>query len=143
MSRSGNGNGAVVEIDGGGGIHRVHAHRVRELGDVVDAVAIDIGGVGDEVLLHPVALLGQRLHVLGQRGRGGFAPLHQHRNLDAGVRVQLVPDIKHEVVRSRGRDHDGNCRNRYRRRRRVVAASFTRLFRVAALGEGVSGGQNE
>ena len=49
----------VVEVDGGGGVDRVHAHRVREFGDVVDAVAVDVGRVGDEVLLHPVAVYRQ------------------------------------------------------------------------------------
>ena len=69
----GNGHGAVAEFNGGGGIHRVLAHRVGQFGDVVNAISVDVRRVGDEVLLYPVALLGQCRHVLGQRGRALLA----------------------------------------------------------------------
>ena len=103
--------------------------RSASFGDVVDAVAIHVGRVGDEVLLHPVALCGQRLDVLGQRGRTGLT-LH-HRDRQPRFRaVQIVPHIEYEVVVGRGRDHDGNGLHLYRHRRRVIATPRTRL-RVA------------
>ena len=50
-----NGHGAVAEIDCGGRIHRVHAPQAVQLGDVVDAIAVDVRRGGDEVLLHQIA----------------------------------------------------------------------------------------
>ena len=50
------------------------------------------------------------------------ASLDQDRDLHRGVGVHIVPDIKHEVVRSRGRDHDGNGLNVHRRRRQTRPA---------------------
>ena len=126
----GNGDGTVAESDGGGGVHRIHDHRVRELGEVVDAVAVDIGRVGDEILLHSIVVSRQRLHVLGQRGRARSASLDQDRDLHPCA-VQIVLHIEDEVVRRGGRDHDGHRRDRHRRRRWVEAAFWTRLLRVA------------
>ena len=68
-----NGRGAVAEFDGDAVVHRVHAPQVIELRDVVDAVAVDVCRILDQVLLHPVALHGQRRHVLGERGRAFLA----------------------------------------------------------------------
>ena len=76
-------------------------------------------GVGDQVLLHSVAPDGQRLHVLGQRGRARCALLHQNRDLHLST-VHIVRHIEHEVIRSRGLDHDGNGPNLYRRRRWII-----------------------
>ena len=77
----GYGHGTIAEFNGGGGVHRVPAHRVGQFGDVVDAIAVDIGRVGHEELLHPVALRRQCRHVLGQRGRTRLTQLHQDREL--------------------------------------------------------------
>ena len=123
----GNGHGALAERDGGGGVHRVHVPQVFEFGDVVDAIAVHVGRVGDEVLLHPVTLLGQRLHVLGECSRAGFTSLYQYRNIHRRVCVHLMTHVKHEVVRGRGLDHDRHGLNVHSRRRRVVAASWTQL----------------
>ena len=87
--RIGNSHSPVAEADRGGRVHRVHAHRIAQLSYVVDTVAVNVGRVGDEVLLHPVALHGQRLHVLGERGRTGRALLHQDRQLQLRA-VHLV-----------------------------------------------------
>ena len=116
----GNGQCAGGEFHGRGRVHRVHAHRV-EFGEVVDAVAVDVGRVGDEVLLHPVALGGQGLDVLGERGRARFAPLDQDRCLYRRA-IHFVPDVEHEVLVGRGRDHDGHRRHFHFHRRRGVAA---------------------
>ena len=71
-----NGHGAVGEIDRYAGVHRVLAGRVSKLGDVVDTVAVNIGRVGDEVLLHFVPVRGQCPHVLGKRRRAVFTQRH-------------------------------------------------------------------
>ena len=135
----GNGQGAVAEFDGGGGVQRVLAPQVLEFGEVVDAIAVDVGRIGNLILLHPVALRGQRRHVLGQRGRARFTQLHQDRQFHLRA-VHIVPHIEREVVRRRGRDHDGHRRHRHLHGHRVIAASRTRH---AALCAGVAAGQKE
>ena len=127
----GNGHGAHAQCDSGGGVHRVHAHRIAQLSDVVDTVAVS--RVRDQILLHPVARGGQRLHVFGQRGRARFASLYQYRNIHRRVCVYLMTHVKHEVVGGRGFDYDGHGRHLYHRRRRVIAAAWTRRPRVVAL----------
>ena len=136
-----NDNGAVAGIDARGRVHRIHAHRISQLSDVVEAIAVHVGGVGDEVFFHPVALQGQRLHILGQRCRALFAQLHQDRQVPLRA-VHLVLHIEHEVVVGRGGDHDGHRRHLHFHRRRTIAASLTWL-RVAALCKGISAGQKE
>ena len=113
-----NGRRAIVKPHGWDRVHRVHAHRVRQLCNVISAIAIDIGGVADEVFLHPVALFGQRLQALGQRRGAVLAQGHPDRYFKRGVRVQIVPHIEHEVLVGSGLDHDRNGPNLYRRRRR-------------------------
>ena len=127
-----NGHGAVAERDGGGGVHWV-TRRVVEFGDVVNAIAVDVGWLGDEVSLRPVALGGQRRHVLGQRGRARRSLLYQHRDLDFRA-VHIVLHIQHEVVVGRGRDHDRHGGDRHRRRCRGETAARARV--EIALGVG-------
>ena len=135
----GNGHGAVGECDGGGRIHRIQAHRIAEFGDVVDAVAVAVGRVGDQILLHPVTLYGQCRHVLGQRGRARFTQLHRDRQFHLRA-VHIVPHVEHEVVVGRGRDHDGNSLHRHLHRHRVIATSWTRH---APLRQGVTARQQQ
>ena len=101
----GNDREAVGESLIVGGIHRVHARRAGELGDVADAVTVDVGGIGDAVLLHPVALHGQRRHVLGERRCAVLAMDHLDRVPDR-LPVQIVACVEDEIVSRRGLDHD-------------------------------------
>ena len=50
----GNGGSAVNEVDRPGGVDRVHGSHVRQLINVMGAVAVNISRVVDGVFLHPV-----------------------------------------------------------------------------------------
>ena len=120
----GNGYCAVAELDRGGGVHRVHTHRVREFGDVVDAISVNVAGVGDEVLLHPVTLCWQCLHTLRERGRARFPLLHQDRNFHLSSAFhQNVLHIKNEIIIRSGRDLDRNSTDGHFYGCRVIAAA--------------------
>ena len=87
---SGMARAPLLESMAAGGFTGFMLPRLVRLGDVVDAVAVDVGWVGDHVLLHPVAFSGQRCHVLGERRRAGGAPSHRNRNLHGRVCVNHV-----------------------------------------------------
>ena len=98
----GDGHDAFAEVDAGGRVYRVHGHGIFEFGYIIDAVTVDVGGVRDEVLLHPVAFPGKRSDVLAEQGRSRVAQRHGDRHLKFMVR--LVPDVEHEVLVGRGLD---------------------------------------
>ena len=72
----GNGHRAVNGPDSRRGVQRVHPPQFSELGDVVDAVAVDVARIRDEIFVHPVALCGESRELLGQRGRAGLPQSH-------------------------------------------------------------------
>ena len=118
-----NGHRAITKRDRPRGVQRVHPHRVPQFGDVVDAVVIDVGRVGDEKLFHPVMLLGERGQLLGQRCCAVFAQGHRDRKLSFGV--QGGPHVEHEIFLGGGLDDSGNGLYLYRRRRRGLLADRT------------------
>ena len=122
-----NGNGTIAGRNGGSGVHRVHTLRVIEFGDVVDAVAINVRRIGHKILLHPVAVSGQRLHIFRQRCRARLPQFHQNRNPHV-YPIHVVLHVQHEIVIIRGRDDCGNCRYRHLHSRRVVVAAIARFF---------------
>ena len=114
--RIGNSHSPVVQWNVGGRVDWVHGPQIIEFRDVVDTVAVHVSRVSDEVLLHPVALGGLRLHVFTQRGRAGFTALDQYRNIHGRVCVHLMTHVKHEVVGGCGLDDNGHGRHCHRRR---------------------------
>ena len=112
-----NGHRAISKLDRGKSIDRVQGSQVGQLCDVVDTVAINVGGVVDGVFLHHVVLLGQRGELFCQRG--GVLLSQGHRDRDLEISIQVRSHKEHEVVRRSGGDHDGDGRYLYRSRRWV------------------------
>ena len=103
------GDGAVADVDLLGRVDRVVCPEVIQLRDVVDAIAVDVSGIGDLVLLHPILVCGQGLQIVRQRGRAVFAPRHRHRDIggnrdlgadpaDSVLLVDGVLRVEHEIV---------------------------------------------
>ena len=91
------GDDAVSGMDLLGRIDRVIGAEVVQLGDVVDAVAVQVSGFGDLVLLHSILVCGQGFQIVGQRGSAVLTPRHRNRDI-GGCPIESVLRIQHEII---------------------------------------------
>ena len=111
---------AVRGIGARRGVDGVEAERAAEFGDVVDAVAVDIGWIGDAVLLDAIALGCERGDVFEERRCAVEAERHSHRRFQHCAVAGGLRGVEHEVVADGGFDGDGHGVHFYRNRLRGI-----------------------
>ena len=128
-------NAALPDTDLLPRIERVVGAQPVELGDVVDAVAVEVARAGDLILLDAVLVRAERLQTVRQRRCAGLAARHGDGHLPRGVRPCRNRRVEHEVI-VRGGSHDnrdaGHCHGHRSRRGITVFARSRRGAGIVA-----------